>query len=130
MSEAAPDFAGFPRQRLALHWNRRQMLTLLGTEVRLRSQTGGAGRLKIPDLGTFPDDILELMTPRLASWYVLDSFPPPFATAVALMQHGHTLHAVAEQLRISTGWEGKHAFRYVRGVFLHLVSRGLCLPAG
>jgi hypothetical protein len=35
---------------------------------------------------------------------------------------------VAGQIAEERGWDDRRSFAYVRGVFLHLVAHGLCLP--
>jgi hypothetical protein len=38
------------------------------------------------------------------------------------------LREIAEGVRAVSGWEPERAFAYVRGVFLHLVTLGVCVP--
>ena len=128
-AEPIPDFAAFPRARLTLKWHRRQMLTSLATELRVRSdQSRGGSAMKIPDLGLLPDEILEIMTPRLGSDYMVEPLDPPFARTVSLIDGQTTLGQIAERLARECSWDRGHAFRYARGVFLHLASQGFCLP--
>lgn len=129
MSGARPDFASFPRARLKLQWNRRQLLTSLTTELRVRSERGeGGADLKLPDLGLFPDDLIELLTPIVRDGYIPEG-ENEFRRAVALMMTGDlTIAQIARRLEAEIGWDAQRAFQYARGVFLHLVSEGQCLP--
>lgn len=121
-----PDFANYPRQRLRLRWQRRDLLTSLLTEMRLRSDRSGGG-VRIPDLGLYPDELIELLTPS-----VRGEFKPQgdrdYVTAVELMNGERTIEQVAAELEHRLRWDRQHAFQYARGVFLDLVSRGKCLP--
>lgn len=128
------DFATFPRARLVLKWHRRQLLSSLTTELRVRSeQSHGVASFKIPDLGLMPDDILEIMTPvRLPGKRTTDLFPAaaPAARVLELCDGSRMLAEIARRLVQENGWDEPYAFRYVRGVFLHLVTVGVCLPKG
>lgn len=123
------DFASFPRARLTLQWNRRQLLTSLTTELRVRSErnTGGAD-MKIAELGTLPDEILELMTPHLTSAYQGDEHGPAFALTVDLIDGRLTLRQIADRVAAACQWDRGYAFSYARGVFLHLASHGCSRP--
>lgn len=107
------------------------MLTSLSTELRVRSErrTGG-NDMKIADLGTLPDEILELMTPILAPHYAGERFGSEFGEVVRAMDGRSTLRDIAARLAAGTGWDACLAFAFARGVFLHLVSAGHCLPRG
>jgi hypothetical protein len=131
VTKAIPGFAAFPRRPLTLRWHRRQMLTSLATELRVRSQRRDGGNdMKIADLGTLPDEILELMTPILAPHYAAEQFGPAFSAVIERMDGRSTLREIAGRLAAETGWNADHAFAFTRGVFLHLVSEGNCLPRG
>lgn len=124
-----PDFAAFPRARLTLKWHRRQVLTSLATELRVRADRSvGGSTVKVPDLGTLPDEILELMTPRLTPGHLVEEWDPPFARAVGLIDGRLTLRQIADVLAREFRWDHGYALRYARGVFLYLASQGLALP--
>ena len=126
------DFAAFPRARLTLKWNRRQLLASLTTELRVRSeQADGGANFKIPDLGLLPIEMLEIMTPvRVPGEPIADLFPPasPAARVLTLCDGSRMLGEIARQLSLENGWDSRHALNYARGVFLHLVTLGVCLP--
>ncbi len=86
--------------------------------------------MRIADLGTLPDEILELMTPILAPHYAAEPLGAELAAVVRAIDGRSTMRQVADRLAAEAGWDGVHAFGYARGVFLHLVSGGHCLPRG
>jgi hypothetical protein len=126
------DFVAYPRARLVLKWGRRQLLSSLRTELRVRNDvTRGGASYKIPDLGILPDELLELLTPVVTRPIQAIGLGAADATAMrvaALFDGQRTLGAVAAQVGEERGWDEHHSFAYVRGVFLHLVAHGLCLP--
>ena len=150
MTDPSQDaFEAFPRQRLALKWSRRQLLAALSTERRVVSaQRRGGTAYKLPDLGTLPDDLLELLTPVVvagsrivedqgAFWGTpgaggprvrLFSAASVAASALAHFDGSAPLGVIAARLAGQTGWDPYRSFAYTRGLFLHLVSWGFCLP--
>lgn len=150
MTFGDPDgFEGFPRGRLSLRWDRRRILSVLASEVRILADENrwGATR-RLADLGSLPDDLLELLTPTVvpdgeiaeSDGFVWGRLPParkqtrlfragsPAASAFEGFD-GHTqLAATARRLAEELGWESSRAFAYVRGLFLHLVTLGFCRP--
>ena len=122
-----PDFANYPRQRLRVRWMRRDLLTSLVTERRLRSNDD-SGAVKLGDLGLYPDTLIELLTPIVHPEFKAAG-DPQFVAAVALMDGNRTVKEVAAQLGRITAWDEHRAFQYTRGVFLHLVARRWCVPS-
>lgn len=106
---------------------RRDLFASLMNERKVRSDNG-AGAVKIADLGLYPDDLIELLTPVLRPEYK-PSGDPPFVSAVSLMNGERTIREVADQLECLTGWTRERAFQYTRGVFLHLVATRWCVPS-
>ncbi len=142
-------FDRFPRGRLSLKWDRRQVLTAFVTELRVMAdERRGGSAYRLSDLGTLPDDIVELLTPTLAPLCTfverhgfvcgyprfgkrpvrLFSVASPAKPAFACFDGRTPLGAIARRLQNELGWESARAFAYVRGLFLHLVTLGFCLP--
>lgn len=104
------------------------MLTSFVTELRVRADRArGNGDVKVPDLGLFPDELIELLTPVVRRGFVAEG-DPSYTQVVAWMDGEHTVRQIADRLVAESGWAAEHAFRYVRGVFLHLVSIGQSVP--
>lgn len=127
------DPARFPRRRLSLSWTRRHVLSSLVTEVRAGLDAAAGGTIvKLADLGTMPDEILELQRPLLVGVATAERSPvlrPGASRLVAARFDGRaTLGEIAHQVACELAWDEAYAFAYVRGVFLQLVSTGLCLP--
>lgn len=142
-------FDTFPRGRLSLKWDRRKVLSMFATELRvLADARHGGSAYKLSDLGNLPDDLLELMTPvivpgctiterqelmwggfaRSTRRVRLFSAASP-ARRVCESFDGRTpLGVIGRRLAEETGWEPTRAFAYTRGVFLHLVTLGFSLP--
>ena len=151
MIEGAPDdFESFPQGRLRLRWNRRQLLTTVTSELRVLCEAARWGAARgLADLGCLPDDELASLVPAIVPetelvekagvlWAHLrgsDSLVRLFsvgspAGAVLGRFDGHTsLATCAERLSKERGMDPQRAFRYVRGLFLHLVSAGFCSPS-
>jgi len=150
VNEQRPDgFECFPRERLRVNLDRRQLLGFVWTELKVAAhrQQGGAA-VKLPDLGSLSDELLELITPTISPHYrlgehddflwahpVRDGRPiklfPASSPARRVLNHidgAKMLGAVALRFSTDVGWEPELGFAYVRGVFLHLVTVGLCLP--
>lgn len=142
-------FESYPRGRLSLRWGRRQLLSALTSEVRALFEVRRQGALRpLADLGEMPDELLELMTPRLAegsrievkddsvwgvpplSTYPLRLFSADSLAAVVLARvDGQTpLGVIAGRAADERGVGRTRAFACARGVFLYLVSLGVCVP--
>jgi hypothetical protein len=141
-------FEAFPRAPLPLRWQRRQLLRLFTDEVRILLEPGRQGAAcRLADLGTLPDEVLGRLTPCLAEgcplraqggalWASPEGAQPlrlfgaeSQARRVVERFDGRTpLREIAEGVRAVSGWEPERAFAYVRGVFLHLVTLGVCVP--
>ena len=109
------------------------MLSSLVTQVRVGlAETAGGTIVKLADLGTMPDEILELQRPLPVEGAAAEHSPVLRLDAsrlVAARFDGRTtLGEVARQLARDRGWNEAYAFAYARGVFLELVSAGLCRP--
>lgn len=149
MTKTDPEgFESFPRGRLSLRWDRRQLLSALTSEVRVLFDVHrwGASR-RLTDLGEMPDELLELMKPGLADGVQIvnkDGFvwghlplgqPQKLFSAHSLGAaafrrfDGQTpLVVIARRLAEEVSWDEARTFACVRGVFLHLVTLGICLP--
>jgi len=123
---AGLDFASYPRQRLRLQWQRRDLLTSLITEIRIRHDRNGGG-IRLSDLGLYPDELLELLTPAVRNGFTAEG-DREYLAVIALMDGRRTIKQVAHELEQLIACDRHHAFQYTRGVFLHLVSTGDCEP--
>jgi hypothetical protein len=141
-------FEQFPRKRLTLKLDRRQMLSLFTTELRVASDVAcGNVAMKLPDLGTVPDEVIELLKPRrnpecriveedgVICGYcagerrvALFSSDAPARSVLKDFDGQVPLWKAGTNLAEATGWDSARAFAYVRGVFLHLVTLGVCFP--
>lgn len=142
-------FESFPRGQLSLRWDRRRLLSVLTSEIRILTEASrwGATR-RLADLGSMPDDLLGLLTPALVAeseiterdGSVWGELPParrpvklfhagtPAASVFERFDGQTTLAAIARCLAEDLGWESSRAFAYVRGLFLHLITLGFCIP--
>lgn len=130
----ADDPARFPRGRLTLAWTRRHVLSSLVTEARVsRDEAAGGTVVKLADLGTMPDEILELQRPLLFGAATAERSVilrlGEARQAAARFDGRTTLGEIAHQMAGELGWDEAYAFAYTRGVFLQLVSEGLAAPA-
>jgi hypothetical protein len=146
---ATEPFEAFPREPLALRWRRRHLLSLLTDEARILldpQRRGSACRLA--DLGTLPDEALELLKPGLAPacrlrregdavWadpglggpIRLFATTSPASGLLDRFDGRNRLGEIVAALADERGWPRERALAYARGVFLHLVSLGVCLPS-
>jgi hypothetical protein len=144
------DFAAFPRGDLAIRIDRRQLLRSVVTEMRVaEGKSQGGKAMRLAELGTIPDEHLAVIRPVIVSsctveesngfaWAKLGTFGPrlklfpleaPARQLFMAFDGGTSLGELAIRLAEETGWDASHARAYTRGVFLHLISRGVCLPA-
>ena len=150
MTERDPyAFETFPRGDLSLPISRRQALLTAFTESKVRdSQSRGVNAFKLSALGTMPDELLALMTPRPVTGCrlaeqdgVIVAYLPRADRPVTLFPadspamsvyrrfDGQTMiEVMAREMAADREWEQNKAFGYVRGVFLHLITLGVCWP--
>ena len=150
---ATYDFAAFPRGELVMRLDRREVLRSLATQLRVSQGTSRGGvAMRLADLGAIPDDQLATVRPLARSDYSFEDdgdftwgvtrargtrgkrlklFPVDPVTSYVLHAFDGTLDlgAIAQRLSSELGWGTGHALAYVRGVFLHLVTLGVCVPA-
>ena len=130
--------------------DRRDALAMLPREIGIReAQTRGGAALKLSTLGALGDESIACVAPAVAkAWTFVahDDFLyaqeehatranvklfPVALPAAALVRafDGRTkLGTLASDLAARTGWDAARALAYARGVFLHLVQYGICLP--
>lgn len=141
-------FEHYPRGPLRLRWARRDLFAGLVAQVRVLAEPGRrGGARRLAELGTLPDEVLGALRPGLAAGgsarveqgYVhasdaegrgvpLFEAGSPAHAALVLFDGCTPLREAAQALAASLGWEPARAFAYARGVFLHLVSLGICAP--
>lgn len=150
MTERDPyAFETFPHGDLLLPIGRRQALLTAVTESRVREgQQQGGNAFKLASLGSLPDELIALLTPRLAAgctirddgrFVVADIegrdpvalFPIglPASQVVARFDGRTMVESIAATLAAEQEWDHERALRYVRGVFLHLITLGVCWPS-
>lgn len=150
MAERDPRaFESYPRRALSMQLDRRQMLTVFATELRLQAtRQQGDDIFKLSDLGWLPDEQVEGLVPSVVPDCCIierDQFvcaiiregtapvrlflaSSPAAAAFARVDGTTSLAGIARYLADEKSWDLLHAFGYVRGVFLHLVTLGVCRP--
>ena len=142
-------FDQFPRCDLSLKLDRRQVLFGVATQFRVRQERSrGKATYRLSELGSLTDEqvapIAPMMVPGLALlehqrflWADHPSpkrrvrlFPLESPARLAFDRFdGQTLiDTIAGDLAVATGGDKPHAFAYVRGLFLHLVTLGICVP--
>lgn len=141
-------FEHYPRGPLQLRWARRDLFAGLVAQVRVLAEPAQRGEAhRLAELGTLPDETLGGLRPGLAiGWstgveqghvrasdaegrgVALFEAGSPAHVALSGFDGCTPLHEAAQVLAASLGWEPAHAFAYARGVFLHLVSLGVCTP--
>jgi len=142
-------FEEFPRSSLKFKFNRRQFFSTLAGEVQVhKGQTQGGSAYKLPQLGSLPDEQLACYIPMVvpdctisvkegfvwgqppALGQMVKLFPtePPALLAFNRFNGLTPLGAVGHRLAQEMGWERERGFAYARGLFLHLITLGVCLP--
>lgn len=132
-----------------MRFDRRQIFHKLVTDVRVsEGRSRGGVALRLADLGSLPDEQLAFFCPALVPgcalvedagvlWAAVAEqggrvrlFTPTRESRLAIDSfNGATpLRDVAHNLARHTGWDLDHSSAYVRGLFLHLVTLGVCLP--
>lgn len=133
----------FPRAR-------RDLLPAAVEWYRARSDaTEARPAFRLSKLGTMPDDELADMTPAIAPgsqisvrdgmvWGRAPGSDTPAALLPATspgldafnaMNGSSTLGEIAASVAAETDWPPRRAFAFTRGLFLHLVSLRVCVPA-
>jgi hypothetical protein len=142
-------FEQFPRGRLPLGITRDQLWSLIQIELEVSDglREGGAA-FKLADLGEWPDEKLALVIPFVIpgctifikgslvcatppkSRQTIQLFPlaSPAAQAFNAFNGINLLAEIASTLAKSNAWDDEHAFAYCRGLFLSLVTLGICQP--
>jgi hypothetical protein len=141
-------FEQFPRGEIKVITPRRKFLSAIMTQVRVYNKSGSThvGR-KLSDLGLWTDEQMYCVAPILAPGSQIERkeqylcatptggrplmlFPQtsPAMTVFELFDGVNTLVEIADTLAVQTGWPEEKAFAYTRGVFLSLVTVGLCQP--
>lgn len=142
-------FETYPRGELAVPISRREVFLTALTEARVREgQSRGANAFKLSALGALQDDLLALLTPApvpgcrvlVDGELVVAHLPgverptelfPAESPANSVLDRfdGRTMiEVIGRALALEQGWEQDKAFAYVRGVFLHLITLGVCRP--
>jgi hypothetical protein len=143
------EFADFPRVVLPAKINRRQFFRDLINDLRAAGVNEEAHpAFRLCDLGTLPDSHLAKVVPVLlpgcqttARGGFIWGMTPGESEAVRLFPEGapaarvlgyfdgaRTIASMAGDLALETGWEKDHAFAYIRGVFLWLVTARMAAP--
>jgi len=142
-------FDKFPRGFLAFGVSRRQFLpTLVNDFLVSCDKTDGRPTYKLSDLGTWEDDKLAVVIPRVVKGCeisVEDGFvwgqPPktiqpvklfpidsPARVAFNNINGTISIWGISEEVRLAAGWDDERSFSYVRGLFLWLVLTRVCQP--
>ncbi|HRQ42013.1 MAG TPA: hypothetical protein PLD25_29185 [Chloroflexota bacterium] len=146
---SANPLAAFPRREVAFQFSRRDLLHLIQDEMRVsEDEARGIPGCRLADLGQVADDYLAQVVPVIVPecqilvaqgwvWGRLPSWPQPqplFALDTAVTQafnlfNGRNdLGTIGLQLARDLHWPEAESFTLVRGLFLHLVQRRICLP--
>ena len=142
-------FDQFPRCDLSLRLERRQVLFGVATQLRVRQERSrGKATYRLSELGSLTDEQLAPIAPmtvpgctfvehqrflwadRPASGRRVRLFPLECPARLAFDRFdGQTLiDTIADDLATETDGDKRRAFAYVRGLFLHLVTLGICVP--
>lgn len=141
-------FDQFPRGEIHIATPRRRLLSAIMAEVHVynKKSEGHVGK-KLSDLGSWTDEDLLCVTPIFTPGskfeqkggfmygtassgreILLFSAASPAMAVFQLFDGVNTLTEIADTLSIKTGWDEEKTFAYTRGVFLSLVTIGLCQP--
>jgi hypothetical protein len=142
-------FELFPRGDLSVAIDRREALLRVFTEVKVHDgQSRGGNAHRLSALGSLGDEVLGLLSPTLQPgcrieegeglvWAQLSGARRPMvlfpadspARSVFERFDGLTMiEALARTLAAEQEWTEAKAFAYVRGLFLHLMTLGVCVP--
>ena len=142
-------FDQFPRGLLAFSVSRRQFLpTLVNDFLVTCEETDGRPAYKLADLGTWPEEKLVTVIPRVIKGCRISveagfvwGQPPGISKPVKLfpldspatLAFNHingltSIQEINEAVRLAAGWDLEHSFAYVRGLFLWLVLTRVCEP--
>jgi hypothetical protein len=141
-------FEQFPHGEIHLGTPRRKFLTGLLREMRAYKEKGDVHRSKkLSDLGNWSDEELYSVIPMIApdsKWEVnennlcgingskrriiLFSTQSPAFLVYNLFDGSNALDEIADTLSRQMDWPTEKSFAYSRGVFLSLVTIGLCQP--
>jgi hypothetical protein len=144
-----PPFDPLYEGNLAFPTNRRQFFEsfLLEYQVSAGRSQGGAA-YKLSKLGSLPDDQLARVTAAVRSECLISvaegfvcAQPNPGGPLLRLFPSDspalqvfngfngfNSLAGVADALAREMNWDVAHSFRYVRGLFLYLVTLRVCIP--
>lgn len=142
-------FENFPRAPLPTGVSRDKLWAIMRLELEVSSgiREGGIAH-KLAGLGEWTDDRLASVAPVVnpgSKIFIQDGFiyghPPDSRTRIQLFplespalqvfnafNGDNLLVEIADSLAKSTGWGMERSFAYTRGVFLCLVTLGLCQP--
>jgi hypothetical protein len=139
----------FPREDLYPGLTRRQFFQTMAVEFELFArQAEGSNAVKIPSLGSLPDNELYDLIPRILNgceitlqdgkiWAKLPEKAKPICLfeneriilfVFNLINGKNSLKEIAFELAISSSLPFERAFALTRGLFLTLVKAGVCLP--
>ena len=142
-------FDKFPRGLLAFQVSRRQFLPALVNDFLVTcDQTDGRPTYKLAELGTWEDDQLAAMIPRVVKgclitvkdgfvWgqplktskpITLFPFQSPARIAFNSINGTTSIQEISEEICLATGWDRERSFSYIRGLFLWLVLTRVCQP--
>jgi hypothetical protein len=141
-------FEQFPRGEIEVATPRRRFLSAIMAEVHVyNTKTSGHVGKKLSDLGSRTDEDLFCVSPVITSGskieqkdgYLRGTAPGGRAiilfqttstamTVFSLFDGVNTLVEIADTLSTQTRWNEEKSFAYTRGVFLSLVTIGLCHP--
>jgi hypothetical protein len=146
---AAYPFEQFPRRRLPLGITRDKLWSVIQIELEVSDglRDGGVA-FKLADLGEWPDEKLALIIPLVipgCKIFIKHNFayatPPkshqsiqlfplssPAAQAFNTFDGINLLAEIASTVARTNTWDDDHAFAYCRGLFLSLVTLGICQP--
>jgi hypothetical protein len=147
---AEHDFIEYPRGDLSFTLSRRELFTSLRSDLARRAQADPSiAQYPLRRLGALPKDRLAEIVPAVvpgsrfttiddAIWGQSPSdtslrqlFEASDANLLVLdaMRGRDSLRTIAGSIVRELGWPGDRSFALVRGLFLHLVSAGIVVPA-
>jgi hypothetical protein len=142
-------FELFPRGDLPVAIDRRQALLAVVTQFKVcDGQSRGGNAHRLSGLGSLGDEVLGLLSPALVPgcrieegeglvWARLPGAKRPVAlfpadsparSVFGCFDGSTTIDVLAGRLAAEQEWTQAKAFDYVRGLFLHLVTLGVCAP--
>jgi len=149
MNDERYAFEKFPRGTLVFTYNRRELWSALRANMEAVAKKAQGGAVyTLADLGDFPDEQIAEVTPIVVPdcqiserdgfiWGQAPNTPhtvclfPSNSPALAAFNLFNGINFVCEasaELATIMNWDPDHSFAYTRGLFLALVTAGICQP--